>query len=132
MKLAIKFGGKHILALAVLMGVSGGVAVAQDPVVIATAASVAIDAIQAIKPKKHDLHPKVEGTVMNSNSVLITVRSKQNEMAVQTFTLSPDASAKMQKIIDKGGYQYGDKVTVYYDPTTNQAIKVKGKASKPI
>jgi hypothetical protein len=38
----------------------------------------------------------------------------------------------MQKIIDKGGYQYGDKVTVYYDPTTHQAVRVKGKASKPI
>ena len=129
MKLAIKFGVKHVLALAVLMGVGCGVASAQDPVVIATAASIAL---QTIKPKKQDPHPKFEGTVMNSNSVLITVRSKENEMGVQTFTLSPEASAKMQKIVDKGGYQYGDKVTVYYDPTTHQAVRVKGKASKPI
>ena len=99
---------------------------------VGAAASVAIQAIQTIKPKKQDPHPKFEGTVMNSNNVLITVRSKQNEMGVQTFTLSPDASAKMQKIIDKGGYQYGDKVTVYFDPTTHQAVRVKGKASKPI
>ena len=129
MKLPIKFGVKHALALAVLMGLGGGVAAAQDPVVIATAASIAL---QTIKPKKKDLHPKFEGTVMNSNNVLITVRSKENELGVQTFNLSPEASVKMQKIIDKGGYQYGDKVTVYFDPTTHQALKVKGKASKPI
>jgi hypothetical protein len=129
MKLAFKFGVKHVLALAVLTGLGCGAAAAQDPIVVSTAAAIIID---AVKPKKQDLRPKFEGTVMNSNSVLITVRSKTNELAVQTFTLSPDASAKMQKIIDKGGYQYGDKVTVYFDPVSHQALRVKGKASKPI
>jgi len=38
----------------------------------------------------------------------------------------------MQKIIDKGGYQYGDKVTVYYDPATRKAMKIKGKPSKSL
>ena len=38
----------------------------------------------------------------------------------------------MQKIVDSGGYQYGDKVTVLYEPATSKAIKVKGKPSKPI
>jgi hypothetical protein len=38
----------------------------------------------------------------------------------------------MQKIIDTGGYQYGDKVTVFYEPATLKAIKFKGKPSKPI
>jgi hypothetical protein len=123
------FGVKHAIAVAVLAGLSCGAAHAQDPVVVGTAAAIAI---QTIKPKKQSPYPKFEGTVMNSNSVLITVRSKQNEMAVKTFTLTPEASSKMQKIIDKGGYQYGDKVTVFYDPSTDKAIKVTGKASKPI
>lgn len=129
MKLPFKFGAKHVLTLAVLFGIASGVAAAQDPIVVATAAAIIVD---AVKPKKKDLRPKFEGTVMNSNSVLITVRSKTNELGVQTFSLSPDASAQMQKIMDKGGYQYGDKVTVYYDPVTHQALKIKGKASKPI
>jgi hypothetical protein len=129
MKLAVHFGVKHALALAVLMGMSGVAAMAQDPIVIGTAAAIAV---QTIKPKKQSPYPKFEGTVMNSNNVLITVRSKENELAVRTFTLSEEASAKMQKLIDKGGYQYGDKVTVFYDPTTNKALKIKGKASKPI
>ena len=129
MKLAIHFGMKHVLAFAVLLGVSGAAVMAQDPVVVGTAAAIVV---QTLKPKKQSPFPKFEGTVMNSNNVLITVRSKENELAVRTFMLSEEASAKMQKIIDKGGYQYGDKVTVFYDPTTNKALKVKGKASKPI
>src|SRR5438128_11147610 len=129
MKLAVHFGVKHVLALLVLLGVSGAATMAQDPIVVGTAAAIAI---QTIKPKKQSPYPKFEGTVMNSNNVLITVRSKENELAVRTFTLSEEASAKMQKIIDKGGYQYGDKVTDFYNRTTNKELKVKGKPAKPI
>lgn len=129
MNTRINFGAK-LVAGVVLLGLGGVEVYAQDPVVVSTAAAIAI---QTIKPKKKESpYPKFEGTVMNANNVLITVRGKANELAVQTFTLSQEARDKMQKIIDKGGYQYGDKVTVFYDPTTNQAIKVKGKASKPI
>ncbi len=129
MKLLFHFGVKRALAFAMVMGLSSAAAMAQDPVVVGTAAAIAV---QTIKPKKQSPFPKFEGTVMNSNNVLITVRSKENELAVRTFTLSEEVRVKMQKIIDKGGYQYGDKVTVFYDPVTNQAMKVKGKASKPI
>jgi len=53
-------------------------------------------------------------------------------LALQTFSLGEKASAKMQQIIDKGGYQYGDKITVYYDPQSLKAVKFKGKPSRPI
>lgn len=129
MSFRIQIGAKQVLALAVLCGLSCGAAYAQDPVVVSTAAAIVV---QTIKPKKQSPYPKFEGTVINANNVIITVRAKENELAVQTFTLSQEARDKMQKIIDKGGYQYGDKVTVFYDPTTNQALKIKGKASKPI
>lgn len=129
MNFRLHFGVKHLAAVGVLLGLGCGACYAQDPVVIGTAAAIAV---QTIKPKKQSPYPKFEGTVMNSNNVLITVRGKENELAVRTFTLSQEARDKIQKIIDKGGYQYGDKVTVFYDPSTNQAIKIKGKASKPI
>jgi hypothetical protein len=38
----------------------------------------------------------------------------------------------MQQIVDKGGYQYGDKVTILYDPASQKALKIKGKPSKAI
>ena len=54
-----------------------------------------------------------------------------DDMSIQTFALSEQASAKMQQAIDKGGYQWGDKVTVLYDPTSRKAVKIKGKPSRP-
>jgi len=129
MKRAVHFGWKHAVALVLLTGLGGAAAKAQNPVVVGEAAAIIVE---TVKPKKQSPYPKFEGTVMNSNNILITVRSKENELAIRTFPLTEGAAAKMQKIIDKGGYQYGDKVTVFYDPTTNKAVMIKGKASKPI
>jgi hypothetical protein len=64
--------------------------------------------------------------------VQITVRAKGDDMSVQTFTLSEEASARMQQAIDKGGYQWGDKVTVLYDPTSRKAVRIKGKPSRAL
>jgi hypothetical protein len=100
------------------------------PIIVDTAVPIIVNAIKP-KPKPHGV-VKFEGLVLNSNTAQITARAKGNDMSIQTFSLSPEASAKMQQILDKGGYQYGDKITVYYDPTTMRALKFKGKPSKPI
>jgi len=117
----------------VLVALAGSAAKAQVP------ASVAIPVIETavpivvgtLKPNKGPQPPKFEGTVINATVAQITVRAKGNDMAIQTFPLAPDASAKMLQIIEKGGYQYGDKVTVFFDPESKKALKVKGKPSKP-
>jgi hypothetical protein len=115
------------------MGVSR--ALAQDPIVtgpiIASEAAPII--ISAVKPKpKPTGLAKFEGTVMHANSVQITLRAMGNDLAIQTFPLSEAASAKMQQIIDRGGYQYGDKVKLEYDPTSLKVVKFKGKPSKSL
>jgi hypothetical protein len=115
------------------MGVSR--ASAQDPIVTAPiiASEVAPIVVAAVKPKpKPTGLAKFEGTVMHANSVQITVKALGNDMSIQTFPLSEVASAKMQTIIDKGGYQYGDKVKLQYDPQSMRVIKFKGKPSKPL
>lgn len=105
---------------------------AQDPLSTPVIASVAAPIIvNTVKPKPSGL-AKFEGFVMNANAAQITVRAKGNDMTIQTFSLSEQASTKMQQTIEKGGYQWGDKVTVLYDPTSRKAVKVKGKASRPI
>jgi hypothetical protein len=120
-------------ALAVgFVALAGTAANAQVPVpaavpVIETAVPIVV---ATLKPNKGPQPPKFEGTVVNASVAQITVRAKGNDMAIQTFPLAPDASAKMLQIIDKGGYQYGDKVTVFFDPETKKAFKVKGKPSK--
>ena len=98
------------------------------PIVLDTAVPIVVN---AIKPKPTGLS-KFEGYVMNANIAQITVRAKGNDMAIQTFALSAQAAAKMQGIVDKGGYQYGDKITLLYDPASLQVIKLKGKPSKAL
>lgn len=98
------------------------------PVVLDTAVPIVVN---AVKPKPTGLS-KFEGYVMNANIAQITVRAKGNDMAIQTFALSPQAAAKMQAIVDKGGYQYGDKITLLYDPASLQVVKLKGKPSKAL
>ncbi len=75
---------------------------------------------------------KFKGTFLHANSVAITVRSGENGLMIRTFTLSPDMREKMQKIVDRGVYQYGDKVEIQYEAGTDVAVKIKGKPSKPI
>jgi hypothetical protein len=100
------------------------------PVVVDTAVPIIVNAVKP-KPKPTGL-AKFEGYVQHANIAQITVRAKGNDLTIQTFALSENASAKMQEIVDKGGYQYGDKVTILYDPATQKAIKIKGKPSKPV
>jgi hypothetical protein len=98
------------------------------PIVVDTAVPIVVS---AIKPKPTGLG-KFEGFVMHANTAQITVRAKGNDMGIQTFSLSEAAAAKMQQIIDKGGYQFGDKVTILYEPTSLRAVKIKGKPSRPL
>jgi hypothetical protein len=100
------------------------------PVIVDTAVPIIVNTIKP-KPKYVGLG-KFEGYVMHANTVQITVRAKGNDMSLETFALSERASAEMQTIVDRGGYQYGDKVTVYYDQTSLKALKVKGKPSRPL
>jgi len=98
------------------------------PIVVDTAVPIIIN---AVKPKPTGLS-KFEGFVMHANIAQITVRAKGNDMAIRTFALSPEAATKMQSIVEKGGYQYGDKITVMYNPSSLQAVKLRGKPSKAI
>ncbi len=126
------FGMPLMLAAA---GVFSLPAAAQTPVTVPiivaeTAEPIIVSAVKP-KPKTSGLD-RFEGFVMHANTAQITVRAKGNDLGIRTFPLSEAASAKMQKIVDKGGYQFGDKVTVFYEPATSKAIKFKGKPSKPI
>lgn len=133
MKTFAKIAGLGLPAL-VLAGLYNAPAHAQSPAVVAP---IVVDTavpiiVNAVKPKSKTAGlGKFEGFVMHANIAQITVRAKGNDMSLETFTLSERVAARMQTIVDKGGYQYGDKVTVYYDPTTKKALKIKGKPSKP-
>ena len=99
------------------------------PIVVDTAVPIIVN---TVKPKPKPGIAKFEGFVMSANIAQISVRAKGNDLTIRTFPLSPAASTKMQKIVDQGGYQYGDKVTVLYDAVTESAVKIKGRPSKAI
>ena len=134
MKSFVKAAGLGLPVMLVMAGAFSAPAAAQDPVVIPIIVDTAVPiVVSAIKPKpKVTGLSKFEGFVMHANIAQITVRAKGNDLAIQTFPLSQEVSAKMQQIIDKGGYQYGDKVTILYEPATLRAMKIKGKPSKPL
>jgi hypothetical protein len=50
---------------------------------------------------------------------------------VRTFTFSAQLQPKMQRILDAGGYQNGDKVVVTSLAGSNVALNVRGRPSKP-
>jgi hypothetical protein len=131
MKLLGRVAGSSLPAL-VLAALWCPPAAAQDPVSTPIIVDMAVPIIvNAVKPKPTGL-AKFDGFVMNANNVQITVRAKGNDLTIQTFTLSQEAATKMQQTIDKGGFQYGDKVSVLYDPGSLKAVKVKGKPSKSL
>jgi len=84
-----------------------------------------------VKPLK----PKLvwfRGEVTQAGPVAITVRSRENERLVRTFTYSPKVRAQMRKRLDRGGYQYGDKVEIQYEVGSDVAQQIKGKPSRPL
>jgi hypothetical protein len=134
MKRVLSVAGIGALGLITLGTVATPRSAAQDPILTPViAGEVAPIVVRAVQPKQKTAGmQKFEGYVLHANIAQVTVKAKGNDMAIQTFALSQEVAAKMQKIIDKGGYQYGDKITVYYDPQTRQALKIKGKPSRPL
>ncbi len=84
-------------------------------------------AVKTLKPKL----VKFQGEFLHANNVAITVRSRENERVIRTFTYSPKVQEQMQRIIDEGGYQYGDKVAIEHAPGEDVALRIKGKPSRP-
>jgi hypothetical protein len=132
MKRLGKIAGIGLPGLLALASFCCSPAAAQDPVITPIVVDTAVPiVVKALKPKPSKW-AKFEGTVMHANIAQITARAKGNDLAIQTFPLSEQVATKMQQIIDKGGYQYGDKVKIFYDPATMKAMNIKGKPSKPI
>src|SRR5215469_18864521 len=84
---------------------------------------------------KTEKAPKIKidtfkGEVVRMNTVSIIVRDPKDSYIVRTFTFSPDLTKKLQSLIERGGYQPGDVVTVRYKDGTSEAELIKGKPSK--
>jgi hypothetical protein len=122
-----------LVALAAALAIPAGLARAQSAAPDTPAAAPAVrtargSAASKKSPKGNWL--KAEVIHFDSNSMI--VREEANERVVHTFTYAPELKDKMQQILDRGGYQYGDKVKILYEPGQTVALKVHGKPSKPL
>jgi hypothetical protein len=94
------------------------------PIVVRSADS------SAAKPQNSAKGNWMKGEVIHADANEMVVREQQNGMMVHTFTYTPTLQARMQRISDSGGYQYGDKVKIRYQPGQTVALKIHGRPSK--
>jgi len=124
------------LALAMMLTLSAGPARAQAAEA-ATAASVVapivVKIVNAIKPQgKPEGSNWLKAEVVHADSQTIIVRERQNGMMIHTFNFSPELKDRMQAILDNGGFQYGDKVSILFMPGQTVALRIHGKPSKSL
>jgi hypothetical protein len=74
----------------------------------------------------------LKAEVVHADSHTIIVREQKNGMAIHTFNFAPELQDKMQAILDRGGFQYGDKIGILYMPGQTVALRIHGKPSKPL
>jgi hypothetical protein len=98
----------------------------------AVVASFATEACaQSAPPSQTEKPVKVRFEVVHMLYQSLQVRSLADMREIHTFTYSPAIRDKMQNIFNAGGYQYGDKVVVWYKRGQDVAFKITGKPSKP-
>jgi hypothetical protein len=118
--------------LAVGLAISAGAAQAQV-VESVVAAPIITKVISTITPKGAPAGTswlKAEVIFASANSIV--VREQANELVIHSFSFAPELKDKMQAVLDKGGYQYGDKVNILYQPGQTVALRIHGKPSKPL
>jgi hypothetical protein len=74
----------------------------------------------------------LKAEVVHADRHSLIVRELDNGMAIHTFTFSVRAKDKMEEVQDAGGYQTGDRVKVLWIPGSGEALRIKGRPSKPI
>lgn len=112
----------------VLLAVASGLAAPSASAQVTTSQTVSVKP-KTVKPPKVKLDI-FKGEVIRMNTVSIIVRDPKNSYIVRTFTFSPGVAKKLQPLIDKGGYQSGDRVTIKYAAGSTVAQSISGKASK--
>jgi hypothetical protein len=123
--LACSFG------LAAALAISASPAHAQVAEAVA-AAPIVTKVISAVTPKGAPAGTTwMKAEVVRADAYTIVFREQQNGQMIHTFTFAPEIKDQMQTILDRGGYQYGDKVNILYAPGQTVVLRIHGKPSKP-
>ena len=117
-----------VLFVVLLGAVASGLAAPSASAQVTTSKTITVRP-KTVKPPKVKLDI-FKGEVIRMNTVSIMVRDPKNSYIVRTFTFSSDVAKKLQPLIDKGGYQSGDHITIKYAAGSTVAQSITGKASK--
>jgi hypothetical protein len=124
-----------VIALAGALAIPAGAARAQAVAAAAAASAVAGPVIHVVhamvSPRSKVSGDWLKADVIHFDSHSIIVREAGDERMVHTFTYATALQTKMQTLMDKGGYQYGDQVKILYQPGQKVALRIRGKPSKP-
>jgi hypothetical protein len=118
------------LAAALAFSASPARAQAEGAAIAAPIIVKALDTI-ASKPNPNAKGQWLKGEVIHADAESIVVSEQDNERMIHTFTVSPTLKDHMQALVDRGGYQYGDKVKILHQPGQTVALKISGKPSRP-
>jgi hypothetical protein len=126
------FGSSLVLAGAlVLSNIPAHAQVAEAAKAIA--APIIVKVLDAVTPQSKPKDSNwLKAEVVHADSHTMIVREQKNGMAIHTFNFAPELQDRMQGIIDRGGFQYGDKVSILYMPGQTVALRIHGKPSKPL
>jgi hypothetical protein len=116
----------HALLLASALALCGALLASFTPE--ASAQAPAAQAPAAQTPQTHKIiktHFVVEHMLLQS----LQVHSVNDTRDLRTFSYSPKIRDKMQRILNAGGYQFGDKVVIWYGRDTELALNIKGRPS---
>ena len=117
------------LAAALVLSATPTRAQAPGPLIAAPIIVKAIDTI-ASKRNANIKGEWLKGEVIHADAQSIIVSEPDNERMIHTFTISPTLKDQMQTIVDRGGYQYGDKVKILHEHGQTVALRISGKPSK--
>jgi hypothetical protein len=109
------------------LAASAGIAMLGAPVARAQVSSAPM-VVKETPPKKVWL----KAEVIHADGTSIMVQDEKNSLMVRTFSFTPELRDRMQKVLDAGGYQYGDKVRILYKQGDTVALDVRGRPSKAL
>ena len=121
-----------LIAPAAALAISASPARAQAAAAVAAAAPIISEIISSISAKPKPQGNWLKAEVVHADSNTIIIREQANGMMIHTFNFAPQLKDKMQAILDHGGFQYGDKVSILFQPGQTVALKIHGKPSKPL
>jgi len=119
------------LALALALSATPTRAQVPGPMIAAPIIVKTIDMIASKRNANTKGGEWLKGEVIHADAQSIVVSEPDNERMIHTFTISPTLKDQMQTIVDRGGYQYGDKVKILHEHGQTVALKISGKPSKP-